>query len=691
MYISPNGTDDYDCCGSLNHPCGTLGKASKRIFEAPFNESNESILMIHVSGVNYSEIINNVEKCSFGIIDYTSLHKSQIIIEFDTEYIQTRNDWFPTINRNDTINNSSFDIVACESLTSQVNGTSFLGSLAAFSGVNQSLQVILRNVIWDWDYPNVEIVNSSSLPLVFGEYLNDFELIIQDSIFYNVTYTDYSNVFVFVQAFNFKLINCIFDNINIKWTDSIIETDGRWVGLFDHRIDSVNRFPPGTSIHFNFSNCIFTNIITNAQMFGIYLIGVDFDTYFNIDNSSFDDIWNENGMIRGETIFVLPLYVEMRNNSIDNVNGGYIINIDSQSSIIIDELSVSSSQLHGDSNDVALLSFGGSDYVELSNIEYTWILDYDRLDEFIQNLEVDIHNDEGLVTVCAFYNYIVDAGGDDEFFELYLNSDNIFESLCIFDWPVAFIHNSGVCNIRNLVTYSTINDSLILDWMKDYMIDKFNYSADYAVQELFGYSLNSSDIYFNFDFVYDLGVVESDSRIAVIYNSEGGDLTVTNMICHHSTNQYCISNEGTGYIENFETDYAAGGSESLELYDPSHLQYYGVMVGGGNTIIINSKIHGFGTHGLLTTAGSLEIWDSEFIRGGRPIYYVHFVSNPQAANLPDSSIKLYNVIMDECSIYWEKLYTISLYTLSIESGGNEIVATTFEMLRSLVIYYYCTR
>ena len=52
----------------------------------------------------------------------------------------------------------------------------------------------------------------------------------------------------------------------------------------------------------------------------------------------------------------------------------------------------------------------------------------------------------------------------------------------------------------------------------------------------------------NFDFLYDFGTTESDSRVAVIYNSEGGDLYLTNFMCHHSSNQYCLSNEGTAYL-----------------------------------------------------------------------------------------------------------------------------------------------
>ena len=141
----------------------------------------------------------------------------------------------------------------------------------AFFEVNQPFQVIVQNMIWDWDYPNVEIKYNSSLPLVYGEYLLGFELKIENGIFHDITYTDFGNLYAFIEAFNVTLNNCIFDNINIEWDSNSLSDSDAYPGFFDVRIDSVDFYTQSTPLYFNFFNCIFTNITTNAQIISIYL------------------------------------------------------------------------------------------------------------------------------------------------------------------------------------------------------------------------------------------------------------------------------------------------------------------------------------------------------------------------------------------------------------------------------------
>ena len=683
--MSPNGTDEDDCCGSIDNPCGTLGKARSRLFETPYYNATDLNLSVIISGVNYLDIITSnwneyyttVAKCSFG--DATQLLYRYEKLSFEFVDITSRNEWFPTINGLIMMNasvggiNSSLDeLYGCESFLNPSNNTGlgelalayigyFNSLLASFNFINTTQdqmlsRVIISGLVWDWDN-QVELDDTVYVDdglISAAQDLEDFMIEFKDCQFRNIDYWNYNGSAVFSSTRSVSYFNCLFENIHVDWEETG-ESDNNGLFVYSRTGDSPTI---GTSTGYEyftlFNNCTFKNIATNQRFERFQLSGVGYFTTLSLINSNFENIDCSYGMFESSGAFILPLDVTIQNTIFNNISNGFILNIKSESIVDIDNIYIQTSQYCDESdecNDKALFRFGNAAVADMNDIEFDFR--YEMTEEYLGGIFIEWPS-------CLSPNFAM--------YYDWLDASKTFYAQCVSYWPVTLVENSGTCSVSNINASSDFNLSLV----NEYGLELLDHSSD--VLENSTRQRMDAHTHVELEYIYDLG--DANAGIAVLFNEQGGDMIVDGFICDHSSNQMCITNKGTLHLNNFQSDFAANGS--VADYEPDDLMVSAFVWVAGDTYITNSNFRGFSTQAILATDGILNVNSSTFSYGGLPLYCV------------DAEMEVYlsDVIIEEFGSYYSSFFTNHIYSTAVQSGGIECIANPLVIRNSFISGYH---
>lgn len=115
-----------------------------------------------------------------------------------------------------------------------------------------------------------------------------------------------------------------------------------------------------------------------------------------------------------------------------------------------------------------------------SNVHYTWLFDFDKIDDIFNNDWYD--NNE----YCIFKDAWREQGLQ------FLNHSNVYVTFCYVGWKVVLLFNDGDCVINGLTTFSTFDVNAILNYAYQ---NEPNFTYNQSIfQTSFHYSVDSSQI-----------------------------------------------------------------------------------------------------------------------------------------------------------------------------------------------------